>query len=54
MKRELTQSEIEKRFAEINANEAEEPTAEDLAAISAASSEELGNSITLDAYKLTR
>lgn len=54
MKRELTQSEIEKRFAEINANEAEEPTADDLAAIAISASENPNDAITLDDYKMQK
>ena len=38
-RKELTQEEIERRFAEINAQVPEEPTAEDLAAIAEAAAE---------------
>ena len=44
----MTAEEMEKRFAEINARQPEEASAEDLAAIAAAENEE---SISLDAFK---
>lgn len=49
MKKELSREEIERRFAEINADEPEEPTAEDLAAIKAA--KEDTDTISLTEYK---
>lgn len=50
-RKELTIEEIEKRFAEINALEPEEPTAEDLAAFAAADAEDPDDMITLEEYK---
>lgn len=46
----MTQQEIEKRFAEINASEPEEPTAEDIAAIEAAAKEDPSETVTLSEY----
>ena len=51
MKRELTPEEIEKKFAEINARESEEPTAEDLAAFAEADAEDPSEAITLEEYR---
>ncbi len=50
-KRELTQAEIEKRFAEINAMEPEEPTAADLAAFVAAKKEDPADAMALEEFK---
>lgn len=44
----MNQAEIEARFAEINSREAEEPTSEDLLAISLAEKEE---SVSLESFK---
>jgi predicted HicB family RNase H-like nuclease len=51
MKKDLTQEEIEKRFKEINAREQEEPTPEDLIALSKADLESAEDAITLEEYK---
>lgn len=51
MERKLSIDEIEKRFAEIDAGEAEEPTAEDLAAFEAVDLEDPADAITLEEYK---
>jgi len=54
MKKNLSMEEIEARFAEINALEAEEPTAEEAAAIAAAREEDESETISLEEYKETR
>lgn len=54
MKREFTTAEIEKRFADINAAEPEELTADDLRAIDAAEAEDPNEAITLEEYKEQR
>lgn len=54
MKRELSLEEIEKRFAEIDAGEPEEPTAEELAAFAKADAEDPAETVTLEAYKQQR
>lgn len=51
MKRELTQAEIEKRFAEINTLTPEELTPEEAASLSAAESMDDGTAISLDELK---
>ena len=50
MKKPLSQAEVEKRFAEINALPAEEPTKEDIAAIEAAKLE-MDDATSLEDYK---
>ncbi len=50
----MSADEIEKRFAEIDAGETEEPTAADFAAFSEADAEDPEDTITLDAYKAQR
>ena len=47
-------SDVEARFAEINALEPEEPTEEDLEAIARANAERPDETVTLEAYKLQR
>lgn len=47
----MKKEEIEKRFAEINALEPEEPTAEDLAAIRVAAGESDSEAMSLSDYK---
>ncbi len=54
MGRELTSEEIEKRFAEIDAQEPEKPTAEDLIAFTEADAENPEDTITLEEYKAQR
>ncbi len=54
MKRELSMEELQKRLAEIDAREPEEPTAEDLAAIAEADAEDPADTITLEEYKAQR
>lgn len=54
MERKLSLDEIEARFAEIDAKETEEPTAEDLAAFAAADAEDPADTITLEEYKARR
>lgn len=54
MKSKLTPSEIEARFAEINALEPENPTKEDLAAIAGAGDEDPEDTISLEEYKAQR
>lgn len=49
--RKLSKAEIEARFAEINAQEAEEPSPEDLAAIAAAAAEAPDDEVSLEQYK---
>ena len=51
MKRKLTQEEIEKRFAEIDALPPEEASAEDLAAFSAAEAEGFDNAESMEAFR---
>lgn len=51
MGQELTLEELERRWAEINARPAEEPTAEDLAAFAAADAEDPAEAVTLEEYK---
>ena len=53
-RKELTQEEIERRFAEINAQVPEEPTAEDLAAIAEAAAEDPADTITLEEFRAQR
>lgn len=53
-RKELTQEEIERRFAEINAQVPEEPTAEDLAAIAEAAAEDPTDTITLEEFRAQR
>lgn len=54
MKRKLTEDEIKKRIAEIEAREPEEPTPEDLAAFAEADAEDPADTITLEDYKAKR
>ena len=54
MKNKLTTSEIEARFAEINALEPETPTQDDLDAIARANAESPGDTVTLEEYKAQR
>lgn len=54
MKKDLTQEEIKKRFKEINAREQEEPTPEDLIALSKADLESAEDAITLEEYKVQK
>lgn len=54
MEQKLSLDEIEKRFAEIDAGETEEPTAEDLAAFAAADAEDPADTVTLEEYKARR
>ncbi|MDO4543502.1 MAG: hypothetical protein Q4C01_03020 [Clostridia bacterium] len=49
-RKELTIEEIERRIEKINAREAEEPTAKDLAAIAEAEKEDPAEAITLSEY----
>ena len=51
MKKELTAAEVDRRFAEIDEREPEEPTAEDLAALVAAEAMDDGTTMTLDAFR---
>lgn len=51
MKNKLTMKEIEKRFAEINALPAEQPTPEEITAIEQAEHEDPSESISLEEYK---
>ena len=51
MKKELTASEIETRFLEINALVPETPTQDDLGAIARAGAENPKDTITLEEYK---
>lgn len=51
MKKELTASEIEARYSEINALAPEAPTQEDLDAIARADAESPKGTITLEVYK---
>lgn len=53
-RKELTQEEIERRFAEINAQVLEEPTAEALAAIAEAAAEDPADTITLEEFRAQR
>lgn len=54
MKKKLTTSEIEARFAEINALEPETPTQDDLDAIARANAESPEDTVTLEEYKAQR
>ena len=54
MNRELTADEIEKRLAEIDAREPEEPTSADLAAFAEAEAEDPAVTITLEEYRAQR
>ena len=54
MKKNITTSEIEARFAEINALEPETPTQDDLDAIARASAESPEDTVTLEEYKAQR
>ena len=54
MKKNITTSEIEARFAEINALEPETPTQGDLDAIARASAESPEDTVTLEEYKAQR
>ena len=54
MKKELTQEELERRRAEVDARPPEKPTAEDLAAFSEADAEDPAEAITLEEYKASR
>ena len=54
MNKKLTTSEIESRFAEINALEPETPTQDDLDAIARASAERPEDTVTLEEYKAQR
>ena len=54
MKKNLTTSEIEARFAEINALEPETPTQDDLDAIARANAENPEDTVTLEEYKAQR
>ena len=54
MKKKLTTSEIEARFAEINALEPETPTQDDLDAIARATAESPEDTVTLEEYKAQR
>ena len=54
MKNDLTPSEIEARFAEINALDPETPTKEDLDAIAEARKESPEDTISLEEYKAQR
>ncbi len=51
MKKELSRSQIEEKFAEINARVAEDPTPEDLQAIAAAKKENPNDEISLEEFK---
>ena len=51
MKKELTQAEIEKRFAAINAQEPEELTAEEAASLAKAEAMDDGTTMDLEALK---
>ena len=50
MNEKMTQSEIEKRFAEINGREPEVPSSEDLAALAAAETENAADAVSLEEY----
>ena len=54
MKKKLINSEIEARFAEINALEPETPTQDDLDAIARANAESPEDTVTLEEYKAQR
>ena len=54
MKKNITTSEIEARFAEINALEPETPTQDDLDAIARANAESPEDTVTLEEYKAQR
>lgn len=51
MKYELSQEEIQKRIAEIDARPPEKPTPEDLAAFAAADAEDPANAVSLEDFK---
>lgn len=51
MKKELTQAEIEKRFAEINAQEPEELTPEEAVSLAEAEAMDDGTTMTLEEFK---
>ena len=50
-KRALTQAEVDRKFAEIDAMPYEQPTASDVSAISRAKSESPSDAVSLDDYK---
>lgn len=54
MKKALTLEEMEKRRAEIDAREPEEPTPEDLVAFAEADAEDPADAITLEEYRAQR
>lgn len=54
MNRELTADEVEKRLAEIDVREPEEPTSADLAAFAEAEAEDPAETITLEEYRAQR
>ena len=54
MKKNITASEMEARFAEINALEPEAPTQDDLDAIARANAESPDDTVTLEEYKAQR
>ena len=54
MKDSFSSTDLEARFAEINALEPEEPTASDLAAIAKANAERPEDTVSLEDYKLQR
>lgn len=54
MNKPLTQEEIKRRIAAIDALPAEEPTAEDLAAFAEADAEDPSEAVTLEEYKAQR
>lgn len=51
MKQELTAAELERRFAEINAREPEQLTAEEAASLAAAEAEDDGTAVSLEEFK---
>ncbi len=53
-RKELTPEEIARRFAEIDARPAEEPTGEDLVAFAEAEAEDPSEAVTLAEYKALR
>ncbi len=54
MDRKLSIDEIERRFSEIDAGEAEDPTPSDLAAFAQAEAEDPADTISLDEYRARR
>ena len=54
MKKKPVSADVEARFAEINAQEPESPTKEDLDAIAKANAEEPEDAVSLEDYKLQR